>query len=110
MPINYKEYHPKWSLIRRYILKREGNKCKFCGAVNYSYVNKHTRKPSLKDDPDTIQIILTIGHLDQDINNNKFSNLAAMCQKCHLSHNRPYNIEKKRYGRKWKKNQLKLYL
>lgn len=36
MPINYKEYHPKWSLISRLIrFNRAKGKCEWCGAVNY---------------------------------------------------------------------------
>lgn len=32
-----------------------------------------------------IVICLTIAHLDHDISNNDYSNLAALCQRCHLS-------------------------
>ncbi len=32
MPIDYSKYPPNWKTeIRPAILKREGNKCKFCG-------------------------------------------------------------------------------
>ena len=35
MPINYKHYHPKWSLISRLIrLRRANNICEWCGAKN----------------------------------------------------------------------------
>jgi hypothetical protein len=47
-------------------------------------------------------IVLTVAHLDQDKGNNRFSNLAALCQRCHLNHDRSRNIEKRKYGRNWR--------
>lgn len=39
MPCDYKKYPANWKYqIRPDILKREGDKCKFCGVVNYSHV------------------------------------------------------------------------
>ncbi len=35
-----------------------------------------------------IKIILTIAHLDHNRDNNKFDNLKALCQRCHLNHDR----------------------
>jgi 5-methylcytosine-specific restriction endonuclease McrA len=39
-------------------------------------------------------IVITIAHLDQNINNNRFQNLKALCQKCHLAHDRRFRISK----------------
>jgi hypothetical protein len=33
-----------------------------------------------------IRVVLTVAHLDGDIENNDLSNLMALCQKCHLQH------------------------
>src|SRR5689334_18857908 len=38
MPIDYKEYHPKWTLIVRLIRKREGDRCKFCRLHNHEII------------------------------------------------------------------------
>jgi hypothetical protein len=35
-----------------------------------------------------IVIVLTIAHLDHDITNNDYENLAALCQRCHNIHDR----------------------
>lgn len=74
MPIDYKEYHPKWSLIS-YLIRfiRAKNKCEECGAENY------------KPHPVTgSKVILTVAHLDHTKTNNRFWNLKALCQRCHL--------------------------
>lgn len=100
MPINYKEYHPKWKLISKLIrFRRAQNKCEFCGAENYQ---PHPITGS--------RVVLTVAHLDHDITNNRFNNLAALCQRCHLRLDLPHHINNRKYGRHWKKYQLKLEL
>src|SRR5688572_24020441 len=108
MPLDYKEYHPKWTLIVRLILRRDHNRCKFCGLDNKRVIirSKRGQKPyrnlcqtewdwfhgyrrkgfsyreSMKKLGATI-IVLTIAHLDGNKDNNRFINLAALCQRCH---------------------------
>ncbi len=109
MPIDYSEYHPKWSLISRLIrFHRANNRCEWCAAVNYSYVNRKTRKICLQDEPDATRIVLTVAHIDHDKKNNSFNNLAALCQRCHLKHDLPHHIRNRKYGRNHKNNQYKL--
>ena len=92
MPINYNNYHPKWSLISRLIrFKRAQNKCEWCGAANYE---AHPETGS--------KVILTVAHIDRDRRNNRFNNLAALCQKCHLNHDRKQHIDNRKYGREYK--------
>ncbi|GAB3803363.1 hypothetical protein GCM10028819_33150 [Spirosoma humi] len=43
-------------------------------------------------------IILTVAHLDHDEQNNRFGNLKAMCQVCHLTHDRKDNAKRRMYG------------
>ncbi|MCK5633007.1 hypothetical protein KAH94_04610, partial [bacterium] len=79
MPIkkeNKKLYPKGWSKISKWIrFVRAGNKCDRCGAENY------------KPHPITgSKVVLTVAHLDHDPTNNKESNLAAMCQKCHFAY------------------------
>lgn len=96
MPIDYKEYHPKWKLISRLIrFKRANNRCEWCNAENY---HPHPQTGS--------KVVLTVAHIDHDKTNNRFSNLAALCQKCHLNHDLPHHIENRKYGRNWKRDQI----
>lgn len=93
MPCDYKDYPKNWrSEIRPAILERAGNRCEFCGAVNY------------EDHPDTgSRVVLTIAHLDHDLTHNDPANLRALCQRCHNRHdvkhrarNRAKTVDKKR--------------
>lgn len=99
MPINYKEYHPKWSLISRLIrFFRAKNKCEWCGAENYQ---PHSITGS--------KVVLTVAHIDHDKHHNWFSNLAALCQRCHLLHDIKHHVANRKYGRNHKgKHQLKM--
>ena len=100
MPIDYKEYHPKWSLISRLIrFNRAKNKCEICAAKNYE---PHPVTGS--------RVVLTVAHLDHDKSNNRFSNLKAICQRCHLALDAKQHAQSRKYGRDWKKNQLSLNL
>lgn len=130
MPVDYQQYHPKWTLIRRLVFKRAGDRCENCFLSNYSVINRkeknrrisaiewdmihsairysgHSMTTALKKFGFT-KIVLTIAHIDQDVNNNHFTNLRALCQKCHLKHDRKQHQENRRYGKNWKKKQLKL--
>ena len=108
MPIDYAEYHPKWKLISKLIRhNRAKGKCEQCGAINWSYVNKYTRKLCLEDEEDAIKIVLTVAHMDHDKTNNRFSNLKALCQKCHLNHDRGQHIMNRKYCKR--KNQLEIF-
>lgn len=100
MPIDYREYHPKWSLISWLIrFRRAKNRCEKCGAENYKPHHVTGSK-----------VVLTVAHLDHNKNNNRFQNLAALCQRCHLHHDRHQHTEARRYGREWKQGQTKLEL
>lgn len=100
MPIDRKAYHPKWTLISRLIrFHRAKNCCEKCGAPNYE---PHWKTDSI--------VILTVAHLDRDRTNNRFSNLLAMCQRCHLNYDRKDHIRNRRYGKNHKYNNYKLAL
>ena len=133
MPIDYREYHPKWKLIVRLIRKRERDHCKFCGVKNYNvvmstprghrrlnqyewdlfhhylYVGKFSYNQCVKKVGAT-RIVLTIAHLDGNKDNNRFTNLAALCQRCHLNHDLGHHIMNRKYGRHHnRKHQLKIF-
>jgi len=135
MPIDYKEYHPKWTLIVRLIRRRERDRCKFCGLQNYEIIIRgkqglktfrrlcgtewdwwrgwrrdgYSERQRLRMLGAT-KIVLTIAHLDGNKDNNRFDNLAALCQRCHLQHDLQHHITNRKYGRNHKrKHQLKIF-
>lgn len=114
MPIKYSHYPINWKTeIRPEILNRAKNRCEKCGLNNYvigyrdkeghfytwEYIETELEKHGndlfydvLANNIDSrgiakraTKIILTIAHLDHDIENNEHSNLMALCQKCHLA-------------------------
>jgi len=99
MPVNYRKYCKDWKLKSRFIrFYRARNRCEFCGAKNYE---PHSETGN--------NVILTVAHLDQNINNNSFFNLAALCQRFHFEHDQKDNIRRRKQN-KVGKNQLKLSL
>lgn len=113
MPCDYSKYPKNWfSEIRPAILERDKNCCKVCKVPNgtfgyrgkdgkfyswelieaaldyrgYDYFDYELLHHVKKDGTVTkgTKIVLTIMHLDHDITNNDYSNLAAACQYHHL--------------------------
>lgn len=127
MPIDYKKYPPNWKTeIRPAILKRAGNCCEQCNIPNYIVILRgHYAGSEVFQDQDGniyyahnsvamgsdyvgevdptcknnyIKIVLTIAHLNHDINDNREENLKALCQRCHNRHDinhRKQNRKKK---------------
>ncbi len=106
MPIDLNEYHPKWKLIS-YLIRKVRAKDKCEGSPAYPNCKAVNGEPH----PETgSKVILTTAHMDRDKNNNRFTNLKALCQRCHLNHDKHQHADNRRYGRNWKKNQGKLSL
>ncbi|GAB2571960.1 hypothetical protein [Spirosoma areae] len=106
MPINYDDYHPKWSLIRRLVLKRAEHKCEQCGVPNYEVgfridgeFQTADRLLAIAAKKSPMRIVLTVAHYDHDVTNNRFTNLRAWCQRCHLNHDRQDNARRRKYGK-----------
>lgn len=141
MPIDYSQYHPKWKLISKLIrTNRANNCCEWCGAKNhavgqrikgnfhpicgnillddagagllpYKKAKQVASHNNLFGNENFIVIVLTVAHIDHDKTNNRFHNLAALCQRCHLKHDINQHVANRKYGRNWKgKHQLKLKL
>jgi 5-methylcytosine-specific restriction endonuclease McrA len=73
-PENRCRYPADWKAISKRIREvRAGNRCEWCGAVNYE---PHPITGS--------KVILTVAHLDHTPENCDEDNLAALCQRCHL--------------------------
>lgn len=115
MPIDYKNYPPDWkSRIRPEALERANHCCETCGVPNYargfrdingefytaSDIENHGWE-HIKVDYDfkVIKIVLTISHQDHNVTNNEPSNLKALCQRCHLMHDREHHTKIRRANR-----------
>jgi len=124
MPINYKEYHPDWKAISLHIRKeRAGDRCDWCDRPNRSMWMRgphrhHEWEPAFEGhEADALgeigyrftMVVLTVAHIDHDKTNNDETNLAALCQRCHLNHDRHQHANNRRYGRNWKRDQLALF-
>jgi len=122
MPIDYKEYHPKWSLISRLIrFKRAGNLCEWCDAPNGRLIYRlqkgksdwalapegHEIDVMHEDGVRFVKIVLTVAHLDHNKKNNRFDNLAALCQRCHLTYDAKHHATNRKYGNR--KDNLSLF-
>lgn len=105
MPIDYKKYPPNWKTeIRPEILVRANNCCEECGIKNYSvkFIDQDGTTFIVNDKCETYKkarniaeqgeiadgqkytvVVLTIAHLDNDTSNSDYSNLKALCQRCH---------------------------
>ncbi len=123
MPIDYRDYPPDWkTTIRPRILARDGHRCKFCGVPNHITVQRSSRGhymlPSgeafdgttgqlFAGEPDAwpperkVRIVLTIAHLDHGLTDHSDANLAALCQQCHLRHDKAVAAPKAAYTRKY---------
>lgn len=103
MPIKDKSaYPPNWKAISKHIRERDGNKCVFCGVVNYAIGARdkngqwcdmdsihrlnfdHGVELFGEEFPKMIQIVLTVAHHpDPNPANCADSNLVSLCQRCH---------------------------
>ena len=113
MPIDYKKYPINWkSEIRPRIIKRSTGHCEQCGVKNHENIirgiwqgidayqdidgNIYNANNSIKFSEDyvgeihptnkCITIVLTVAHLNHNINDNRDENLRALCQRCHNRH------------------------
>lgn len=124
-PENKKLYPNNWKEIRNDILTRANNCCEFCKVPNKSFLIYRNNKiddivnPDDKFYNDALKqystrnkwsccedgkiikyrialVVLTIAHLDQNPTHNDYSNLKALCQKCHNTLDAPFRIQHRR--------------
>ena len=106
MPIkveNRARYAQDWPEISHRKREAAGWKCEWCGVRGGAWgyrddAGKFQECPREGFGPDygrppfwfgarrIIQIVLTVAHIDHQPENNEWSNLAALCQRCHLRH------------------------
>ena len=89
MSIDYAAYHPKWSLISRLVrFKRAKGRCECCCSEH----QKPLRTTGY------IVYLATV-HLNHDRTDNRFSNLAALCQRCHMRWDHHWHMYNRKYGK-----------
>lgn len=95
-------YGPDWPRISREARERAGWKCDFCGARNGEPIHAELQQSLPLDDHAVRRrgalrnrVVLTVAHLDQNPTNHRPANLAALCQACHLQHDKLDNLAKR---------------
>ena len=103
-------YSKDWKRLRKVILIRARKQCESCRAPDQTWIYRQVENPSLwkaaepqdsvarigqswqfpllKGFREPIKVILSIAHLDHDPEHNHADNLKALCQRCHLAHDR----------------------
>jgi len=110
-------YPRDWKAISKRIREeRAGNQCERCKAPNGQTIARGMAQHAgtyMLEDGETfndatgaylgpnrgseyeldrmVRVVLTVAHLDHDPTHNDDSNLAALCQKCHLAHDREHH-------------------
>lgn len=123
-PENKKLYPKNWKEISLFIrTERANGKCEFCGIENYSIghwvmdkfiksyaawdaMNNHgiDLYESIPIEKKFVKVILTVAHLDHNPSNCDYSNLRALCQRCHLTYDANHHAKNakrtrdKKYG------------
>lgn len=103
MPCDYSKYPANWKTeIRPRILERSKTddgieKCEWCGVPNRrQLVNRESR------------VVLTIAHLNHDTTDNRDENLAALCQRCHLTYDAKFHATNASATRDRKRGQSRM--
>lgn len=131
MPISKEKralYPADWATISKRVREAAGNKCQRCNAPNRTpvargagedagtYMLEHgavfdaetgeplgiTRGSEYESSHTTI-VVLTCAHLDQNPTNNATENLASLCQRCHLKHDKDQHVASARATRRARK-------
>ena len=112
---------PEWKAARATARVRAGDLCEGttellghtfedgrCASPNGNLVVRNKANPAVwcladrhRDDPqlwrEPIKVVLTTAHLDHDPSHNDLANLAVLCQRCHLAHDREQHAATRRW-------------
>ena len=108
MPFKKENYPANWEQISYEVKARAGFCCQKCGAPDkvtgirtptgsflawtYQILTIPEAKAlGKKEGLPLFKVVLAAAHLDQDTSHNEWENLQALCQHCHLNHDRPVN-------------------
>ena len=84
MPMNRADYPKNWEEISLNVRQAAGWKCQQCGIRQGALTAKAARTFRC-----TAKVVLTVAHLGETKHNkHDVSNLAALCQSCHLAEDR----------------------
>ena len=112
-------YPPHWrALSARVRFERACGRCDRCGRPHKTTLrvlpdgrwydepartwrdgrSRQARWPDLLEAPRTrtTRVVLAAAHLNHDPTDNRLRNLQALCQRCHLLHDRPYHLIQRR--------------
>ena len=119
MPCDWSKYPSNWrTQIRPRILAREQHRCKWCQIENGADLPARCCAEPIFDERRRCcscgkrrpRVVLTIAHLDHDTANNSDANLAALCQRCHLTYDAKVHAAHARATRDAKSGQMTLPL
>lgn len=79
------DYAPDRPAIHDRVRDEAGNRCIRCGHPNETATDRAPCDDDCSHRPDGKQRVLTVHHLDGDKGNNRWWNLLALCQVCHLT-------------------------
>jgi hypothetical protein len=108
-------YPPHWRKLSDQVrFERAGGKCQRCGRPHLARIRclpdgrwfdekaatwrdrrgRPARWPDLMDVAQfrTTRTVLATAHLDSNPSNNRMKNLRALCQRCHILHDRPHHL------------------
>ena len=112
-------YPIDWPQLSRYVrFERAGGVCQHCGRPHGATIHclpdgrwydearqvwrnhrgRLVRAPDFQEMAPLRQtrVFLAAAHLDHDPGNNRPKNLKGLCQRCHLSHDRPHHLARRR--------------
>jgi hypothetical protein len=99
MAFERKRYPPDWPQVRARILQRANDRCEGTPQHPDCRAKNHERHPETGS-----KVVLTIAHMwDSDPANCYETNLRALCNRCHLSWDRPHHLRKQRLNREARK-------
>jgi hypothetical protein len=105
MAFDRKKYPPDWPAISKKIRARAAGRCE--GPAGRDPEDVDGRCWAMNGEPHPItgsKVVLTVAHVhDPDPMNCSDENLAALCQRCHLAHDRPHHIAKAKANRRARK-------
>ena len=108
-------YPPHWRDLSSHVrFERAGGKCQRCGRPHLALLRClpdgrwfDEKAATWRDRqghparwPDLVEatrfrmtrVVLAAAHLDSDPTNNRMKNLRALCQRCHMLHDRPHHL------------------
>jgi len=93
-PENKAKYSKAWPSISRHIRGvRANNQCECTGECGLHHGRRCEEKNGEKATWAKGKVILTVAHLDHDPTNNRYDNLKAMCNRCHLRYDKDHHQE-----------------